>query len=52
MNDAFVAAAEALHIDVNPRFGDWDAKKLGPVDYKAPWITQVTKEPEAVQAGS
>ncbi|MFI9584078.1 SurA N-terminal domain-containing protein [Streptomyces sp. NPDC052236] len=52
VNSAFIAAAEALHIDVNPRFGDWDPKKLGPVDYRAPWITQVTKTPEPVGAGA
>ncbi|WP_328677024.1 SurA N-terminal domain-containing protein [Streptomyces sp. NBC_00322] len=46
LNQAFTAAAKSLHIDVNPRFGTWDNQKLELGTYKAPWITQVTKEPE------
>jgi hypothetical protein len=51
LNDAFSAAAKALHIDVNPRFGAWDDKRLELGDYKAPWIIQVTKEQGLVEAG-
>ncbi|MFF0064107.1 SurA N-terminal domain-containing protein [Streptomyces sp. NPDC005279] len=52
LNQAFTAAAKALHIDVNPRYGAWDNQKLELGSYKAPWITQVTKEPEPVEAGA
>ncbi|MET7615834.1 SurA N-terminal domain-containing protein [Streptomyces sp. NPDC005408] len=52
LNQAFTAAAKSLHIDVNPRFGTWDNQKLELGNYKAPWITQVTKQPEAVEAGA
>lgn len=45
-------ASRNLHIDVNPRYGTWDDKKIQLGDYKAPWITQVTKEPGAVQGGA
>ncbi|MDJ0460450.1 SurA N-terminal domain-containing protein [Streptomyces sp. H27-C3] len=47
VNAAFVAASKALHIDVNPRYGSWDDKKMQLGDYKTPWITQVTKEEAA-----
>ncbi|MFF3325415.1 SurA N-terminal domain-containing protein [Streptomyces sp. NPDC002889] len=52
MNDVFTAAAKALHIDVNPRYGAWDDQKLELGTYKAPWITQVSKVPEPVEAGA
>lgn len=52
LNDAFTAAAKSLRIDVNPRFGAWDDQKLELGSYKAPWITQVTKEQEPVEAGA
>jgi hypothetical protein len=52
LNQAFTAAAKALDIDVNPRFGTWDDQKLELGTYKAPWITQVSKEPEPVEAGA
>lgn len=52
LNDAFTAAAESLDIDVNPRFGAWDDQKLELGSYKAPWITQVSKEQEPVEAGA
>uniref|UniRef100_A0AAU3GZV6 SurA N-terminal domain-containing protein n=1 Tax=Streptomyces sp. NBC_01401 TaxID=2903854 RepID=A0AAU3GZV6_9ACTN len=44
-------ASKALHIDVNPRYGSWDDRKVQLSTYKAPWITQVTpvqgQDPEA-----
>ncbi|MFK4224247.1 SurA N-terminal domain-containing protein [Streptomyces sp. NPDC019890] len=52
LNQAFTAAAKALDIDVNPRFGVWDDNKLELGSYKAPWISQVSKEPEPVEAGA
>ncbi len=52
VNDAFVAASKALDIDVNPRYGTWDDEKMQLGDYKTPWITQVTKEAAAPEAGA
>jgi hypothetical protein len=52
LNQAFTAAAKSLDIDVNPRFGVWDDNKLELGSYKAPWISQVSKEPEPVEAGA
>ncbi|MBM9621151.1 SurA N-terminal domain-containing protein [Streptomyces zhihengii] len=52
MNEAFTAAAKALDIDVNPRYGAWDDAKLELGAYKAPWITQVTKDEEAAPEGA
>ncbi|MFE7778007.1 SurA N-terminal domain-containing protein [Streptomyces sp. NPDC057445] len=49
---ALTAASKALDIDVNPRYGAWDDTKIQLGEYKAPWITQVSREPEAVQAGA
>ncbi|MFF3687361.1 SurA N-terminal domain-containing protein [Streptomyces sp. NPDC002187] len=52
MNETFTAAAKALDIDVNPRYGAWDDEKLELGSYKAPWITQVTKAEEPVETGA
>ncbi|MFI1397370.1 SurA N-terminal domain-containing protein [Streptomyces sp. NPDC020681] len=52
LNDAFIAAAKSLKIDVNPRFGTWDDRKLVLGDYKAPWIAQVTEEQQPVESGA
>ncbi len=52
LNSAFTAAAASLDIDVNPRFGTWDNKKLELGEYKAPWIAQVTKVQEPVETGA
>jgi hypothetical protein len=39
-------ASKKLDIDLNPRYGTWDAKKNSRVEAKLPWLRQVT------QAGS
>lgn len=52
LNQAYTAAAKALHIEVNPRYGAWNDQKLELGDYKAPWITQVTKQPQSGEAGA
>ncbi|ANW19845.1 SurA N-terminal domain-containing protein [Streptomyces clavuligerus] len=46
LQEAFVAASKALDIDVNPRFGRWDDQKLELQGYQAPWIKQVTQQPQ------
>ncbi|MFD7628668.1 SurA N-terminal domain-containing protein [Streptomyces sp. NPDC059851] len=37
------AAAKALHIQVNPRYGAWDAQQIVIGDQVTPWITQRTR---------
>ncbi|MET9534627.1 MULTISPECIES: SurA N-terminal domain-containing protein [unclassified Streptomyces] len=49
---AMMKTSRALGVDVNPRYGVWDAKKSQLGAYKAPWITQVTKEQAAPAAGT
>ncbi|MFG2992275.1 SurA N-terminal domain-containing protein [Streptomyces sp. NPDC048257] len=45
------AAVEALHIEVNPRYGAWDAKEIKLGGGETPWITQRTR-PEQAPAGA
>ncbi|UYQ62533.1 SurA N-terminal domain-containing protein [Streptomyces peucetius] len=52
LNETFTAAAKSLDIDVNPRYGAWDDKKLELGTYKAPWITEVSRAEEPVEAGA
>lgn len=44
-------AASELGIEVNPRYGAWDAQKVGLGEAQTPWITQVTR-PEQPPAGA
>ncbi|MER5361785.1 SurA N-terminal domain-containing protein [Streptomyces sp. NPDC002785] len=46
VGDALSKASKALKVDVNPRYGAWDDKQTQLANYKAPWITQVTKPVE------
>ncbi|MFE7749839.1 SurA N-terminal domain-containing protein [Streptomyces sp. NPDC057428] len=50
VSKALTEASKALHIDVNPRYGSWDDKKVQLSTYKTAWIKQVTtlqgQEPE------
>ncbi|MFD9412245.1 SurA N-terminal domain-containing protein [Streptomyces sp. NPDC059989] len=45
------AAARALHIEVNPRYGAWDVKQIKLGSGETPWITQRTR-PEQAPAGA
>ncbi|MFI2783325.1 hypothetical protein [Streptomyces sp. ALB3] len=51
VQEALARTSEELHIDVNPRYGSWDDRKVQLSTYQAPWIKQVTRaqgeEPEA-----
>ncbi|MER5598995.1 SurA N-terminal domain-containing protein [Streptomyces sp. NPDC002265] len=38
---ALSAASKELHVDLNPRYGDWDAQKVSRVDAKTPWVREV-----------
>lgn len=45
-------AAKALHIEVNPRYGRWDAQQIILGDQQTPWITQRTRPEQAAPAGA
>ncbi|MFJ4503179.1 SurA N-terminal domain-containing protein [Streptomyces sp. NPDC088864] len=44
IGEALTKASKALNVDVNPRYGAWDDQQIQLGDYKAPWISQVTKQ--------
>ncbi|MEU3840933.1 SurA N-terminal domain-containing protein [Streptomyces sp. NPDC028635] len=39
---ALSTASRELGVDLNPRYGTWDAQKVGRVDTKTPWVREVT----------
>lgn len=39
---ALTKASEELDVDLNPRYGTWDAEKSTRVDAKTPWLREVT----------
>ncbi|MFF9816382.1 SurA N-terminal domain-containing protein [Streptomyces sp. NPDC014006] len=39
---ALSTASQELGVDLNPRYGTWDAQKVGRVDAKTPWVKDVT----------
>ncbi|MFI9152741.1 SurA N-terminal domain-containing protein [Streptomyces sp. NPDC053367] len=43
---ALSEASKELDVDLNPRYGTWDAEKVGRVDAKAPWVRDVTTAAE------
>ncbi|MET9962620.1 SurA N-terminal domain-containing protein [Streptomyces sp. NPDC006326] len=45
------AAAKALHIEVNPRYGVWDPQQIVLGDQDTPWIVQRTR-PDQPPAGA
>ncbi|GGT34964.1 SurA N-terminal domain-containing protein [Streptomyces purpureus] len=50
--EVFAAASKSLDIDVNPRYGSWDDEKIQLGTYTAPWLRQLTKQPQPVEAGA
>ncbi|MFD8691222.1 SurA N-terminal domain-containing protein [Streptomyces sp. NPDC059651] len=53
LGDALTKASKSLEVDVNPRFGTWNNQQIQLAEYKAPWITQVTKPAQsAAEAGA
>ncbi|GAB7108905.1 SurA N-terminal domain-containing protein [Streptomyces phaeofaciens JCM 4814] len=40
--DALSKASEELDVDLNPRYGSWDAKKVSRVDAETPWVREIT----------
>jgi hypothetical protein len=45
-------AAADLHIEVNPRYGAWDAQQIGLGTGQTPWITQRTRSDQLAPAGA
>ncbi|MEV0976695.1 SurA N-terminal domain-containing protein [Streptomyces sp. NPDC049915] len=39
---ALSTASQELGVDLNPRYGTWDARKVGRVDATTPWVKDVT----------
>ncbi|MEW2134896.1 SurA N-terminal domain-containing protein [Streptomyces sp. NPDC005435] len=39
---ALSEASKQLHIDLNPRYGSWDATRSSRVDAKTPWVRDAT----------
>ncbi|MFI7501158.1 SurA N-terminal domain-containing protein [Streptomyces sp. NPDC049687] len=39
---ALSKTSKELGVDLNPRYGDWDAQKVSRVDAKTPWVRDVT----------
>ncbi|MDQ1046138.1 SurA N-terminal domain-containing protein [Streptomyces sp. V4I2] len=40
--NALAEASKKLNVDLNPRYGTWDADKSSRVDTKTPWVRDVT----------
>ncbi|MFE3584511.1 SurA N-terminal domain-containing protein [Streptomyces vinaceus] len=49
--EKLASAAKTLHIEVNPRYGVWDARQIVLGDPETPWIVQRTR-PEQAPAGA
>ncbi|MFG2870853.1 SurA N-terminal domain-containing protein [Streptomyces sp. NPDC048338] len=52
LTEVFTAASKGMKIDVNPRFGAWDDEKIQLGTFTAPWLRQISKAPEPVEAGA
>ncbi|MEU9267426.1 SurA N-terminal domain-containing protein [Streptomyces sp. NBC_00080] len=40
--NALSKASKALDVDLNPRYGNWDAQKVARVDAKTPWVREIS----------
>lgn len=40
--NALSKASKELDVDLNPRYGDWDAQKVARVDAKTPWVREIS----------
>ncbi|MFJ8662194.1 SurA N-terminal domain-containing protein [Streptomyces sp. NPDC093795] len=52
LTDVFSAASKALAIDVNPRYGAWDDAQVRLASTTAPWLRQISQDPDAAPAGA
>jgi hypothetical protein len=46
------ATAKKLKVDVNPRYGKWDAAKATRADARPAWLREVSRAPSAADAGA
>ncbi|MBK3634713.1 SurA N-terminal domain-containing protein [Streptomyces sp. MBT97] len=40
--NALSKSSKALGVDLNPRYGNWDAQKVARVDAKTPWVREIS----------
>ncbi|GGR88082.1 lipoprotein [Streptomyces humidus] len=40
--NALSKASKTLDVDLNPRYGSWDARKVARVDAKTPWVREIS----------
>ncbi|MDX3115988.1 MULTISPECIES: SurA N-terminal domain-containing protein [Streptomyces] len=40
--NALSKASKTLDVDLNPRYGGWDARKVARVDAKTPWVREIS----------
>ncbi|MDQ0581495.1 SurA N-terminal domain-containing protein [Streptomyces rishiriensis] len=40
--NALSKASKTLDVDLNPRYGNWDAQKVARVDAKTPWVREIS----------
>ncbi|WP_329119727.1 SurA N-terminal domain-containing protein [Streptomyces sp. NBC_01353] len=52
LTEIFTAASKELDIDVNPRFGAWDDKKIQLGTYTPSWVRPITQDQAAAEAGA
>ncbi|MET9378406.1 SurA N-terminal domain-containing protein [Streptomyces sp. NPDC003035] len=52
LTEVFAEASRALDIDVNPRFGAWDDKKIQLGTFTPSWLRPISQDPAAVEAGA
>ncbi|GHF10578.1 SurA N-terminal domain-containing protein [Streptomyces morookaense] len=45
-NDVLMRTSDSLHVDVNPRYGSWDAKRGTARPAREPWLRPTTTAPE------
>ncbi|MCC2278461.1 SurA N-terminal domain-containing protein [Streptomyces morookaense] len=45
-NDVLMRTSDSLHVDVNPRYGSWDAKRGTARPAQEPWLRPTTTAPE------
>ncbi|MEU0115470.1 SurA N-terminal domain-containing protein [Streptomyces bobili] len=48
--NALSKASTELDVDLNPRYGDWDVRKVSRVDAKTPWVRDVTTPSQPPQS--
>ncbi|OEV05345.1 SurA N-terminal domain-containing protein [Streptomyces oceani] len=44
LSDQLTKVSEKMNIDVNPRYGEWDARKATLAEQETPWLNDLTKK--------